>query len=416
MISCRGRPLTPETKKLVVSVKQYFDQNKFKPMEPSTKRTADALGIGMATVKRIMADYNHDPKLLDEPAKMRGRPVHAVSASYQETVRAYIRSANKKGEYITLANIRGFLKENSTDEPFHIATLARTLNRWGFEFGKGTRSQHLKEKDHVIAARQRYLRKKRDNRSSGIDIIRPEVYLDETYVNKNHSNDFIWYSGEDGPWVQKPTGKGERLIIINAITKSGWVSGAKLVFKSTRKTGDYHGQMNWGLFKKWFTEMLLPNIPQNSLIIMDNAPYHNTLSAHSPPTPLCSKKKIMEWLEQNKIYCRDDCLKPELVEILKKMATEPLYAIDEIARSHGHEVIRTPPYHPELQPIETCWGVVKNHVARNCNFTMNNLIEQLDSGFDKVTAKTCVEIIAKVRKFEDEFWTEDLKIDAQESG
>ena len=85
--------------------------------------------------------------------------------------------------------------------------------------------------------------------------------------------------------------KGERLIIINAITKSGWISGSKLVFKSTRKTGDYHGQMNWDLFKKWFTEMLLPNIPENCLIIMDNAPYHNTLSEHSPPTPLCSKKK-----------------------------------------------------------------------------------------------------------------------------
>jgi transposase len=417
MISSRGRPLTPETKKLVVLVKQYFDRNKLKPMEPSTKRTADALGIGMATVKRIMADFNHDPKLLDESPKIRGRPVYAVSGSYQETVRTYIRSANKKGAYITLANIRDFLKENSTDEAFHLATLARTLNRWGFEFGKGTRSQHLKEKAHVIAARHRYLRRKRDNRSSGIDTdtIRPEVYLDETYVNKNHSNDFIWYSGEDGPWVQKPTGKGERLIIINAITKSGWISGAKLVFKSTRKTGDYHGQMNWDLFKKWFTEMLIPNILKNSLIIMDNAPYHNTLSEHSPPTPLCSKKRIMEWLEQNKIYCRDDCLKPELVEILKKLATEPLYAIDEIARSNGHKVIRTPPYHPELQPIETCWGVVKNHVARNCNFTMNNLIEQLDSGFDKVTAKTCVEIIAKVRKVEDEFWTEDLKRDAQES-
>ena len=418
MSSSRGRLLTPETKKLVVSVKQYFDRNKFKPIEPSVKRTADAFGIGIATVKRVMADYNRDPKLLDEPAKMRGRPVHAVSASYQETVRAYVRSANKKGEYITLANIRDFLQGDSTDEPFHVATLARTLNRWGFEFGKGTRSQHLKEKDHVIAARQRYLRKKRDNRTSGIDTdtIRPEVYLDESYVNKNHSNDFIWYSDEDGPWVQKPTGKGERLIIINAITKSGWISGSKLVFKSTRKTGDYHGQMNWDLFKKWFTEMLLPNIPENSLIIMDNAPYHNTLSEHSPPTPLCSKKKIMGWLEQNKIHCRDDCLKPELVEILKKLAPEPLYAICEIARSHGHEVIRTPPYHPELQPIETCWGVVKNHVARNCNFTMNNLIEQLDSGFEKVTAETCAKIIAKVRKIEDEFWTEDLKFDAQELG
>ena len=99
MPSSRGRALTPETKKLVVSVKQYFDRNKFIPMEPSAKRTADSLGIGIATVKRVMADYNRDPRLLDEPVKMRGRPAHAVGASYQEAVRAYIRSANKKGEY-----------------------------------------------------------------------------------------------------------------------------------------------------------------------------------------------------------------------------------------------------------------------------------------------------------------------------
>ncbi len=378
MASCRGKPLAPETKKLVVTVKQYFDRNKFKPIEPSVKRTADALGLGVATVKRIMADYNRDPKLLNDPTKMRGRPVHAVNVSYQESVRAYIRLANRNGEYITLENIREFLDEISDSEPFHISTLARTLNRWGFEFGKGTRSQHLKEKDHVIAARQRYLRKMRSNRLPGAtDIIRPEVYLDESYVNKNHSNDFIWYSGEDGPWVQKPTGKGERLIIINAITKLGWVSNSKLVFKSTKRTGDYHGQMNFELFRKWFSEMLLPNIPDNSLIIMDNAPYHNTLSDHSAPTPLCSKNKIIKWLGQNKIHCRDDCLKPELVEILRKIAPEPTFAIDEIAERCGHEVIRTPPYHPELQPIETCWGVVKNHIARNCDFTMNNLIEHL---------------------------------------
>jgi len=411
MISSRGRPLTPEAKKLVVLVKQYFDGKRFTPPEPSVKRTADALGIGMATVKRVVADYNRDPKLLDEPSKMRGRPVHAVSVSHQDAVRAFVRTANKNGEHITLSDIQEFLNKESKNESFHIATLARTLNRWGFEFGKGTRSQHLKEKDHVIAARQGYLRKKRDNRAPGGDTIRPEVYLDESYVNKNHSNDFIWYSGEDGPWVQKPTGKGERLIIINAITKSGWVPNAKLVFKSTRKTGDYHGQMNWDLFMKWFSEMLLPNIPQNSLIIMDNASYHNTLSEHSPPTPLCSKKRIIEWLEQNKVYCRRDCLKPELVEILGKLAPEPTYAIDEIARSHGHEVLKTPPYHPELQPIETCWAVVKNHVARNSDFTMKNLSDQLEAGFEKVTGKTCRKIISKIRKIEDNFWTEDLDFD-----
>jgi len=70
----------------------------------------------------------------------------------------------------------------------------------------------------------------------------------------------------------------------------------------------------------------------------------------------------------------------EKLEILKKIAPESIYAIDQIARSYGHDVIRTPPYYPELQPIEICWGVVKNHVGKNCDFTMNNLIEQLDSG------------------------------------
>ena len=74
----------------------------------------------------------------------------------------------------------------------------------------------------MVAARHRYLREKRGNRK-GDDVIRPEVYLDESYVNKNHSNDFIWYWEEDGPWVQKPIGKGERLIIMHAMTKNGWI-------------------------------------------------------------------------------------------------------------------------------------------------------------------------------------------------
>lgn len=413
MSSIQGKPLTPEVKKLVVSIKHYFDRNKQKISKSSAERTSDAAGIGVATVKRIMADYNRDPSLLDKAPSIRGRRNYSVNVSHQERIRQYVRNANKNGEYITLETIRDFLHEINHEETFHVATLARTLDRWGFEFGKGTRSQHLKEKDHVIAARQRYLRRKRNNREpEKLDAtVRPEVYLDESYVNKNHSNDFIWYSDEDGPWVQKPTGKGERLIIINAITKKGWIPGAKLVFKSTKKTGDYHGQMNKDLFLQWFKEKLIPNIPERSLIVMDNASYHNAQTEYSAPTALSSKDKIRKWLEQNNIYCRDDCLKPELVEIIKKLAPEPSYVIDEIASKHGHEVIRTPPYHPELQPIETCWGVAKNHIARNCNFTMKNLIEQLDKGFEKVTAKTCDKIIAKVKKTEDEFWDDDIRSD-----
>lgn len=218
-----------------------------------------------------------------------------------------------------------YLIGQGAEKSFSIRTLGRTLDRWGFTFGKGTRSQHLKEKDHVIAALCLYLREKRANRL-GDQIIRPEVYLDESYVNKNHSNDFIWYSDEDGPWVQKRPSKGERLIIINAITKNGWVLCSRLIFKSSRKTGDYHGQMDHALFTKWFNEQLLPNIPSTSLIVMDNASYHNVLSEHSAPTKACKKDEIFAWLNKNGIPVRDDCLKAELVEILDKMAPAPLAA------------------------------------------------------------------------------------------
>lgn len=409
----KGKALLPEQKKYVVLLRDYFERNsgEISGKDSSSQRVADALEIGLATVNRIMADYNKDPESIVKDIPYRGRPAHAINASLQEIVRSYIREANLAGRYVTLETIREYIQEHSPDE-FHIATLGRTLDRWGFEFGKGTRTQHLKEKDYVVAARQRYLRKTRINRSlNQAGTIRPEVYLDESYINKNHSNDFIWYSTEDGPWVQKPTGQGERLIIMNAITKDGWVPHAKMVFKSNRKTGDYHGQMNFELFKKWFSEKLLPNIPEHSLIIFDNASYHNVLAECSAPISSSSKESIRTWLENNKIPCSADALKAELIEALLKMAPEPTYAIDEIAKAQGHEVVRTPPYHPELQPIEICWGVLKNEIARHCDFTMKKLLTQLELAFEKVTPHTCSEIIKKVKKIEDKFWSDDVTLE-----
>ena len=134
-------------------------------------------------------------------------------------------------------------------------------------------------------------------------------------------------------------------------------------------------------------------------------------SPHSAPTTACKKDEISAWLRKNGIPVRDDCLKVELTEILDKIAPAPLYALDEIVVEQGHEILRTPPYHPELQPIETCWAVVKNQIARNCNFTMSNLQKQLDKAFDSVTANTCSGIIKKVRKIEDKFWYEDIELE-----
>lgn len=411
----QGKALTPEEKKAIVALKEYFDRTVDdieEQEELSVQRVSNALGFGLATVRRTMADYSRGVNFDKETTAYRGRPRRSLSDSAQTIVREYIRNANKEGAYITLETLCQHLEEVVPEQEFSIRTLGRALDRWGFTFGKGMRTQRFKEKDHVVVARQRYLRRKIANRQ-GKETVRPEVYLDESYVNKNHSNDFVWYYNDDGPWIQKPTGKGERLIIMNAISKDGWIPGAKVTFKSTRKTGDYHGQMNQTMFTKWFEEKLLPNIPAHSLIIMDNAAYHNVLSPVSAPTPSCKKERIRSWLEKNNFPMKEDCLKAELVDVLTKVGPQPTYTLDEIANEKGHEILRTPPYHPELQPIETCWGILKNEIARNCDFTMDNLIKQLESAFGKINDKTCAGLIRKTREVEDAFWRDDAALDEQ---
>ena len=74
-------------------------------------------------------------------------------------------------------------------------------------------------------------------------------------------------------------------------------------------------------------------------------------------------------------------------------------------------ILRTPPYHPELQPIETCWAIAKNYMADNCDYTMKGLRNRLPEAFSKVTPQTCKDIIAKVSKQEDTYWSEDEKLD-----
>jgi transposase len=261
-----------------------------------------------------------------------------------------------------------------------------------------------------VLARRRYLRQKRANRNPDGSLKRPEVYLDETFVNKNHSGQFTWYLEEDGPWVNKPSGKGPRLIIVHAMTGLGWVPGAELIFEAAKRTGDYHGQMNWENFSRWFSDQLLPNIPSHSLIILDNAPYHNVVVEDAFPTPKSRKEQLSAWLTKNGIPWTPDMLKPELYDLYKKCAPAPAYRLDQLAEASGHRLLRTPQYHPELQPIETCWGIVKNYMADQCDFTTQNFHKQLPIALSKVKPSTCRKLIAKVVEQEEKYWAEDEQL------
>ena len=410
-MSFQGVELTPEMRKMVVNVKQFFDIVKSDATglkQPASSLAASALCVSESTVKVIMAAFNKkgDDGLSRSNFNNRGRPSYALDSGIVPFIRKFVRQANRNGEQVNIDIIRNFLREKLHCNVAR-TTLWRALLRWGFEFGSGVRSAQLKESERIIIQRRQYLRHKLANRSADGATHRPEVYLDETYINKNHSNDNTWYFGEDGVILGKPTGKGDRLIIVNAITKDGWIPNAKLVFKASKKTGDYHSSMNCERFTEWFQKTLLKNIPDKSIIIMDNASYHNVLAEEAFPKKSHSVKRLQDWLSHNEIPWTKDMLKAELYELCSRFAPKPEFLIDSIANKHGHTILRTPPYHPELQPIETCWAVVKNHVALHNDCTMKKVHLLLDEGFKKVTAKTCQKLIKKVVKQENEFWAED---------
>jgi hypothetical protein len=102
-------------------------------------------------------------------------------------------------------------------------------------------------------------------------------------------------------------------------------------------------------------------------------------------------------------------IKAELLEACRQICPKPDYELDRIARAEGHQIIRTPQYHPELQPIEQCWGVVKNHCAAKCDYTMKGLRTHLEEGFDKITPETCRAAIVDMQREEDQYWREDME-------
>ena len=84
-------------------------------------------------------------------------------------------------------------------------------------------------------------------------------------------------------------------MIIVTGTMNGFISGAKLVYKAGLSTGDYHHEMNFENFSKWLAKKLIPNLKPKSVLVFDNASYHN-VQQDKFPTMASRKVVIQEWL------------------------------------------------------------------------------------------------------------------------
>ncbi|VVC96923.1 unnamed protein product [Leptidea sinapis] len=179
--------------------------------------------------------------------------------------------------------------------PWGMTSLRKLLKEMGYKWLKcHNKRRILVERPAVVYARSIYLRKIRQYRQDDRNIF----FLDETWVDKNFTfkkcgrNEMI-------DAVLTDTSSTNRLILVHAGTRGGFLNGEKLLFKVCTVSGDYHGQMNSVNYEKWATDILIPNLPQNSVVVMDNAPYHS-VEINNAPTK-SSAKTIIEGLLEDSI-------------------------------------------------------------------------------------------------------------------
>ena len=158
-------------------------------------------------------------------------------------------------------------------------------------------------------------------------------------------------------------------------------------------------------FEEWFHDTLLPKLPERSLIVMDNASYH---SRHIEPTMNSRKGVMQDWLVAHGIEFPEKALKRELYELIKLSNVDDKYAIDEMAKASGHEIVRLPPYHCKLNPIELAWAQVKRYIKKNNKlFTLTHVKELTLDGFTKVGPENWKKLVEHAIKIEDKFWEQD---------
>ncbi|KAJ8969535.1 hypothetical protein NQ317_008615 [Molorchus minor] len=134
--------------------------------------------------------------------------------------------------------------------------------------------------------------------------------------------------------------------------------------------------MNAQRFEAWFTG-ILGYLPDGAVIVMDNASYHSR-RCEKIPTSSTRKQDMRDWLTSKGIAYEEQMIKAELLQLIASFRQnfDNKHVVDEMAVSQNKVVLRLPPYHCELNPIELIWAQIKdekvNSGSRGYNVTEEN--------------------------------------------
>ena len=93
--------------------------------------------------------------------------------------------------------------------------------------------------------------------------------------------------------------------------------------------------MNHANYMKWLQE-LVPNFESKSVIVVNNASYHNVqLNEH--PTSNARKGEMLLWLDKHGTQYSSDITKSELYDLINMHKPQyETFAIDCLLADHGH--------------------------------------------------------------------------------
>ncbi|XP_072401180.1 uncharacterized protein [Diabrotica undecimpunctata] len=408
--------ISGQSREIIFNVFNYFKNIKLEAETLKTvkENTAKATGISIRTIERITSEAKCSLKNtgrvhFSSPGKKRvSRSIIDLPEYQISDIRRIIYDFYKTEKCrVTVKKLKQKI-HNDLDITISQTSLRRLLRKMQFRWRKTENNRKvLVEKSAIRALRIKYLRQIKYFRSQN----RPIVYVDETYLHSGHTSSKNW-TDESTKGLFSNISKGQRLIIVHAGGDMGFIKNGLLIFKSGSKSGAYHSEMNSDNYGKWLQEHLLPNLPANSVLVFDNAPYHS-IQLERAPTSNSNKNQMIEWLMQKNISFTPSALKPELYEIIKYHKPHHVkYKFDEILRAHGHIPLRLPPYHPDLNPIELIWATVKNNIRqKNVTFKLTDVQKLAEEEFTNIDAnewrKRCYHVIKK----EDEYMDSEIVAD-----
>ncbi|CAI6365855.1 unnamed protein product [Macrosiphum euphorbiae] len=367
------------------------------------KLMSQETGIGQRTISMTLSEYKRRGTITSpNRKKVRPKLTEKVNEFDKNAIRRKIHEFWHRKEFPTFEKIMTSINDDPNLSNFSRSSLQLLLKDLNFEYTKIKRNFALTERGDIVCWRQKYLESIRYYRSHGRQI----YYLDESWINIEESAKSVDATIQSGQ--KNLSGKGKQLIVVHIGSSDGFVAGGLRYFESKNNSSDYHDEINDVTFYEWFSS-IISLLEDNAVIVMDTASYH---SVKKDTFPLISweKGKIIKWLEDKGKLIHRPMVKHQLLEEAEQF--RPVcekYVIDELAKENNKIVLRLPPYHSELNPIELVWAFVKRHVkTNNTTFKLPDVQKLLHEGVELVTPEMWKKLYKYFIKEEDKFFEIDF--------